>query len=257
MSVTRRSVLSSRRTVLQLTPLLDLLLIVIFAQYLDVGERDRTREEQVKLAAAGEAAAVAEARDATAARDAATLRAAEAEEAVAIAERQAETLLRATSEIFRLPADDRQALLDPETGLLADRPTDEARAASQRLASLMAGDPQAVKRHLQTHEEIRKHADVWRVHLDGGGRLRLIANGREETLAALASLDQFVPSVYDWSKRQPETKSLLLVLFSYDPLARLRQVRGIRSRLPELRDALRADTASRVDYADIGSQRQP
>ena len=253
----RTHALPTRRTVLQLTPLLDLLLIVIFAQYLDVTERDQSRAVQLRVAEESAAEATRRADESETARFRSERDAAIAKQQADASLAKSKTLLRVASEMFDLPEPQRQALLDADSGLLADVPSQEARVVAARLTELMTGQPDAVQRHLTTHEELRKHADIWTIHVDADGRLLLDAGGRTETLAPLSSLGQFVPSVFAWSKRQPETKSLVLVLFSYDPYARLQMIRGLRSKLPELRDRLRADTTSRVDFAEIGTQSQP
>ena len=238
-----------RRMVLQLTPLLDLLLIVIFAQYLDVGDRDRSREQELTLARREATAAMQRAATAESERQAALSDARRSARAAEQAATRLDGFLDVAAEMFALPPETQQRLLSGAAGT-----PEEIAAMRSRLTAVMSGDPAAVQLHLQTHEELRRHADIWRVHLDADGRVHLRAGGRVETLAPLPDPGQIVPAVFAWSKRQPEPKSLVLVLFSYDEFALLQQVRGIRRAMPELRDRLRDDTTSRVDFADIGTQ---
>ena len=245
----------SRRTVLQLTPLLDLLLIVIFAQYLDVGERDRIREAEVRdsreaaAASADQAVrAIARAEAAEQDRRAALDQAAAAQSAAAASRRTQEDTLAAVARLFDLPPEQRRRLFAPD-GLFADVSAGPVR---ERLAELLAAKPDAVQLHLRTHEELRRLADVWRLHLDDDGVVHLLADGRETALRPSAR--NFVGEVYAWSKDQPEAKSLLLVLFSYGDDTLELDTRVVRAQLPRLIELLRQDTESKVDFAEIGNQ---
>ena len=241
----RRRAFAGRRTVLQLTPLLDLLLIVIFAQYLDVGERDRVRESQLREAKEQTQLAIQTA-------DAQTERAAQMQAfAIASRERQQQTLAT-VSQLFRLPPDQRRELL---ASLPEADSSDDAELVRERLRELLSGNPDAVQLHLQTHQQLRRFADVWRVHYDARGVLQLEADGRA-TEVRIEEGD-FVRVVYEWTKRQPQPKALVLILFSYDERARFLKVQSLKSRLPSLVELLRRDTESKVDFADIGYQRDP
>ena len=257
-----RSPLSARprRVVLQLMPLLDLLLIVIFAQYLDVSERDQLRTQQTERAnrearAALERASIAEQERVAAIdlADASRQAATRAQNDAAVARQDRRRTLAAVADIFQLEEAERAELIG--SAAMAANGSDEAARIRERLASLTRGDPDAVRLHLRTHEELRRLADVWRLHLDPDGVLHLIAGGGETTRRLTAA--PFVPEVFAWSKEQPQAKTLVLLLLSYDERARLLEIRNLRAAMPNLVERLRRDTESKVDFADLGYQTLP
>ena len=263
--------MSPRRTALQLTPLLDLLLIVIFAQYLDVGERDRKRiaaseslVERTELAEKESANARAQLteyeRRAQAALD--ELRVVELQN-VAIqrdlalarnalqASRQTERALADTAaSLFKIDPRRLEEILAP-TGTAGVSTTaaqrDEIR---RRLEEVTSGDADAVVFHLMTHEELRKRVDLWRLHLDSNGIATLEAGGlkhsfRIEPASLLRDVGRYADTL-------PEPKRLVVVLFTYDQNARLITIEAVQDRLPRLMERLSQNSDSRFDYADLG-----
>lgn len=256
--------MSPRRTALQLTPLLDLLLIVIFAQYLDVGERDRQRvaenrslAEQADVALRDAQSAKALAADSEMLRQLADARRAAAEEQLSAAttklqrsERIETMLAQATAALFQIDP----ALLEqvvspfPATGPAA---SESQRAdVRRRLRELTSGSADAVVMHLMTHEELRKRVDVWRFHLDADGVATLEGGGksnrfRVEPANLLRDVGQYVDTL-------PDPKRLVIVLFTYDEKSRLITIEAVRDRMPRLMERLGQNSGARFDYADLG-----
>lgn len=249
--------MTPRRTALQLTPLLDLLLIVIFAQYLDVGERDRkliasaaeleARTERAVTSSrlATDRADEAE-RQAMAARDEAA--AARAELIAARATQRA--LSSAAASVLEIPTEQLDAMLSPFAVPNLAETEAEREAIRQRLREVTAGNADAVVLHLLTHEELRKRVDLWRLHLDEQSIATLEAGGRTHTFrVAPASLQRDLGLYID---TLPDPKRLVLVLFTYDENARLITVEAVRDRLPTLMERFSQNSDSRFDYADLG-----
>lgn len=256
--------MAPRRTALQLTPLLDLLLIVIFAQYLDVGERDRKRvadhsalQERTQQAESEVAIARIAASDARLERMAALEQLAAAERNLNTAKAQ----LRTSQETERILADAAAALFQIDESRLEEvlspagltgSPAEVARRDEirKRLREITSGNADAVVFHLMTHEELRKRVDIWRFHLDENGVVTLDTGTRKHRFRAepanlLRDVGQYVDAL-------PEPKRLVVILFTYSEKSRLITIEGIRDQLPQLMERLGQNSETRFDYADLG-----
>lgn len=231
-----------RRFTIQLTPLLDLLLIVIFAQYMAV---QQTSQAGLREAAAQVAETVEDARDAQAAaelaRDAALRRRAELTDELA---KKADTIRELQDEKSRLMAELREAEageaavrlqmerdqrvvgtmlgemfaleraeLEP---LIENLAAAEAEELRRRLEQVRGKNPEAMIHYLRTEAELRKWCDVWEVHIADNDTLRFTCNGD------VVADDVVVADAYDVQDRvrelvqgQGEPKGLVLFMHTY------------------------------------------
>jgi vacuolar-type H+-ATPase subunit E/Vma4 len=182
-----------RKITLQLIPLLDLLLIVIFAQFMEI------RQTAERLAQRTEAAekASAEAKD---------------QVATSIAAGQAELALQKrignlAAEIFRLPETFVKKALDAKTA--------EERAKLRKLLdNLPKGETADVVHQMATLSELRRLTDVWEIYLDDHDVAR-IKGPASSTRIEFDNQAEFERKFLDWYKTLPPTKNLVVIQFAY------------------------------------------
>lgn len=251
--------IDSRKLTSQLTPLLDLLLIVIFAQYLDV--ESTTRRETVQLEQSRDllAAQLDEAvRQLVAVRERmlalqdeveiATGRSQEAERFRV----QRDLIGELVAEMFRVP----EAALAP---LLQQRqaggpgPSSSDLAAVRRQLQNLSGDAaDRVVDHLLTFGEMRKRIDIWELYLTDAGLLVLSIGDKRFQFRA-ESAEDVAARLFEAYKSLPEPKTMVLILLSYGD-ARFGPLKATLDGLPNALQQIRADTAgrSRFEFAVLG-----
>ncbi len=192
-----------RKITLNLMPMLDLMLIVIFAQFLAM--RDQTQHEEAR---AGQAISEVETTRATLAE--------ERREAEMLADKaldQRDLVGQLASELFNLP-DETVAKLLRQRFRDDDPPSDDEIAAIQEEFRRLKGRRgQEIVKHLMTFNEIRKRCEVWELHVAESGLTSVktpdeLTEFRAETPAAFATkLANF--------RTRKEPKNLVLVLLTY------------------------------------------
>jgi hypothetical protein len=266
-----------RRLHMQLTPLLDLLLIVIFAQYLDVAEREVTTIDEARQALqqrdmlAGELSRLQvdhqQARDRLAQLQA--LAAQLQEQNAELSQQAAQTtedLQRAiaqqqlfgdlVSELFDVPQETLDAALTPPG---ASAPADPAQVEllEQRFRELSLQNAGRMIRHLLSFEEMRKRTDLWQVHIDDTGWITVHAADQTEGFRARTS-EEFSERLYAVYKSLPQPKSLVVIMLSWgDARADVREA-SLRA-LPVVTERMRVNAGGfiRFEYAILGFQPPP
>ncbi len=233
-----------RRIILQLTSLLDLLLMVIFAQYIGLQEASRllVRNEQAKRRQAEQAQA-----DTEVARGEAFDKLRELASALSISEQRrgdqsaklqeltAENLLlrekagviEQIEQARRKAAQDLQAVgelardsLDVNAEAvrlaLADVPPDDLARLLAELRQLKDKGPTEIIQYLREAAELRKRADIWEVHVAADDSIRIRVKDRVVAEAIfVTSQDDFLKQVLPLLRRQEEPKSLVILLVSW------------------------------------------
>ncbi|MBI1345126.1 hypothetical protein GC163_02440 [bacterium] len=249
----------ARRLTFQLTPLLDLLLIVIFAQYLDV--ETTTRKETLALSTT---------------RD---LLSAQLDQALAqiinlrerMQELQAEVDLSATrsqeaeryrvqrdlvgelvGEIFRIPQTQLDQLLQQRLSAGPGPSANDVTQLKNRLQSLSGNSPERVIEHLLTFGEMRKRIDLWELYLSDNGALQLVVGDKRFELRGETPED-IATRLFEAYKTLPESKGMVLILFSYGD-AQFKRLKGTLDALPLAVERIRLDAGgrSRIEYAVQG-----
>ena len=233
-----------RLIILQLTSLLDLLLMVIFAQYIGLQEASRllVRNEQAKRRQAEQAQA-----DTEVARGEAFDKLRELASALSISEQrrgdQSAKLQELTTENLllrekagvieqieqarRKAAQDLQAVgelardsLDVNAEAvrlaLADVPADDLARLLAELRQLKDKGPTEIIQYLREAAELRKRADIWEVHVAADDSIRVRVKDRVVAEAIfVTSQDDFLKQVLPLLRRQEEPKSLVILLVSW------------------------------------------
>ena len=247
--------ITRRRLTLQITPILDMLLIVLFMQFLDIKERAAGLETQA-------AASVASVTDMEAQLQAAQAVAAASQQEMDRVREQQGALARTLGEVFRLTPEETRDFIREMRAPTLNGPSP---AAEAQLKALASGSPDPILQHLLTYDEIRKRCDVWELFIDGQNVAHLDSGDRERELRV--NLDQFDdPDIERFSvelentyRSLPQPKHLVILMVTYDHHSRRIVTEGISAALPKIVDRLtEASTGlTRFEYADMGVRRVP
>ena len=244
-----------RRVTLQLTPLLDLMLIVIFAQYMEVKmvakqEIDRVASERQETVDENEIL-----------RKRVDQWETQQQEFDHAQYREREQLGQVVRELFRMPDSTLNKLIQPrsqtESGGLSSTEIADLKARFQKLANSTG---EQVIDHLLTFNEMRKQFDVWDFYLNADGTLQItIGQDRQQIKSkVIESPEIFVEVVLQVRKQFPPTKNSILILCSYGDCQlshRLAMTRG----LPSLAERMKNDGqgTQSFEYAVFGYRPQP
>jgi hypothetical protein len=244
-----------RRLTFQLTPLLDLLLIVIFAQYMEV--RATTGEELAEARETAERYQTLEAEH-----DAALIRTERFEqqnEALrATLQDEAERTTRLANrfaEIFEVQADVLAEALDPENPRVEGISAEDRERLRRQLGELVSAKGPEALEHLVTYEELRKRADLWRVRIGNvadGGRVTVDAGGRTDTFA-VRSAEGFATRLATIRNDVEQPKGLVILLLTYDSTrADFLTRNAVRGGLSRFVTRTQGNETTRFFWAEIG-----
>jgi len=264
-----------RRFTLQLTPLLDLLFIVLYAQYIDL--QAATRREIAQETVRRQDAEKAE-HEAAKLRTDALSQLAELNQKVeqfeiekrrlnrelelARAETQKEGMAR--EELEKLAAKDRAAIgqlvqsvlrinQDAILEAIQGAPTADRQRLRASFEEMSTKSAAAVIHHLRATEELKKRADLWEVYIgdDNAVRLTLVGDVMAENLQ-VQSPDQLANAIAEAARQRGEPKSLVIILLSWSNADR--RTRDLtRQALDDVVTVLKADwPGKRIEVAPLG-----
>lgn len=255
-----------RRIALQITPLIDTLLVVLFLQYLDsrqqsertlaaaaVIERDaglaanELADTQQQLARAR--ADIAALRQASMQRE---QRAAQAEGDLELALAQQRVLGELLRELYQIPAEDLEAVLDPARDPPVARSPEEIERLRTRFREMAEQSPGDAIRHLLTYEEILKRCDVWSLFIDAEGIASFSAGDQSFRIRIVPG--RFEEDFFERYQALPQAKGLVIIILTYDRASQRQFVQEVRQALPDLVRRMREDSSGRTgfEYADLG-----
>jgi hypothetical protein len=229
--------MTPRRLVFQLTSLLDLLLIVMFAQYLEMRVQE---QELVESLAAQKQSFERELWQ----------RSTE----VSLSRQQTQRLMGIMTEIFRLNPDEMAKLVPVELGSPNAVP-DKSRMTPREEQRLRDG----LVRHLLTHDEMRKRIDLWQLHLDSTGVVSVnTGRGQPPTMIRVTSAEQVAEDLFTLSKAIDQPKSLVVMLLTWGD-ARFGQRQEMERGLELATERMQRDagTRSRFEQATLGYRPDP
>ncbi len=247
--------INSRRLTFQLTPLLDLLMIVIFAQYMEV--RISALQEVER--------ATAERQTASEENDSLRQQVDNWESQQRIIDkkqhREREQLGQIIGELFQIPESTLNRIVQPrsknESSVLSPADIADLKAQFQHLANTRG---ERVVDHLLTFNEMRKKFDVWEFYLDDDGALSItIGQDRQQVKSkVIETPEAFFDVVLQVRKQFPPAKNSILILCSYGNcrlLNRLAMTRG----LPAIAERLKSDGrgTQSFEYAIFGYRPAP
>ena len=242
-----------RKVTLNLMPMLDLMLIVIFAQYLAM--RDQSQHEEARASQA-----VSSAEEQRQLLDEERIAVAEQRrEAEMIAERafdQRDLVGKLASELFNLPDETVAKLLKQR--FPDDPPSDDEIAAMQQEFRRLRGRRgQEVVKHLMTFNELRKRCDVWELYVSETGRTTLKAGDVEASFRA-DSPKEFASQLFAEYRVLAQPKGLVLIVLSYGEIREF-MFEAATKGLPLAIERMQADAAGRTrfEYAVLGLDPKP
>jgi len=260
-----------RKLTFQLTPLLDLLLIVIFAQYMEV--QDTSRNQQAELKRAAEAQ-LAQLRESIAAEQSALEQERQilAEQSatreqrvrrlenrnVELAEALEQTIKHQSSagdlvaELFQVPEELIQQVLQPGNSAPTPRSPEELDRLKAQFRQLAGQRGRDVIEHLLTFGEIRKRCDIWELYVGEDSVIAFEAAEHRSRFRA-ESADEFVRKLFERYKSLTQPKSLVVILVSWGD-AKRGAVRIVLNGLPMVANQMNADSdgRTRFEYAVFG-----
>lgn len=264
-----------RKFTLQLAPLLDLLFIVLFAQYIDLQEA--TRREIAQETQRRHDAELSQL-EAGKLRTDALSQLAELNQKVEQFEIEKRRLARelelaraetqkegqAREELEKLAAKDRTAIGQLVQGVLrinqdsileaiAGAPAGDRQRLRASFEEMSTKSAAAVIHHLRATDELKKRADLWEVYIgdDNTVRVTIVGEVMAEHLQVV-SPDQLANAVAEVARQRGEPKSLVIILLSWSNADR--RTRDLaRQALDDVVTVLKADwPGKRIEVAPLG-----
>jgi len=247
--------LPARKFTFQLIPLLDLLLIVVFAQYLEgriAGERIAERKDTLSRELDEALRQLIALREKMTALE---------EQAKAVESQsieldhmrvQRDYIGELVGEMFRIPAVKVDELLQQRT-FGGPGPSAEDKAQLKARLNALTGDSgERIVEHLLTFGELRKRVDVWELLLEENGRCVLNVGSLRVPFRA-ETADAFAERLFEAYKTLPEPKSMVLITVSYGE-TRFELRKAAFDGLPPAIERIRRDLSgrSRIEYAVLG-----
>ncbi len=245
-----------RKITLQLTPLLDLLLIVFFAQYMEVR---MVAEQETQSAQVGREAARADL-------DAVQKQLAELQKQLAeLDQKRRETertdytsreqLGQLFGELFRIPESIIQKIANRRSSDEAVLSPAEIASLKAEFKSLSTARADQIVDHLLTFTEMKKRFDVWELYIRKDDSLMITAGPHQKRLQPddIETPELFSDEFFKLYKSFPQTKSVVLILVSYGD-AQLRYRWSVIKGLPAVAERMRLDSNGTVkfEYAVLG-----
>ncbi|MCA8987746.1 MAG: hypothetical protein KDA78_08915 [Planctomycetaceae bacterium] len=264
----------SKRLSLQLTPLLDLLLIVIFAQYLEIEQSSHADTDQNAAQIARLEFQLAEVNkdleftksvlqesqkqrfsleaDADSIREQAGASAEKMNQQISEVTAQRDRIVEGLRKAFENSSSEVRELLEAIVqGSTPPRPI-QPEDVSALAESLATARPRDLATYLLAYHEIRKRCDIWNVHINEQEVIEVTIGEQKFPLRA-SSTEDFQQQFFNLYKSLPQTKGLVIILVSYGEVrATVRQ--QVLLGLPAIADRMRDDSAGRTrfEYAVVG-----
>jgi len=251
----------------QLTPLLDLLLIVIFAQFMEMREttnREVTAAESNAEVIASEHAENKEQLETTRKqrqkldleverlKEELELQRLQMTESLNRAIKQRDVVGQLVSELFQVPDEYIEKALSPRTPLEQTRTKKEIEKLLEQFRELSQKSGHEVVKHLLTYQEVTKRCDIWEVYVAENNTIQFVTDDETfEFRARTAAV--FSERLFQYFKSLGQPKSLVIILFSYgDAVGGVR--RAAMDGMPLATDRMRSDSngRTRFEYANLG-----
>ena len=264
-----------RRFTLQLTPLLDLLFIVLYAQYIDLQEitrreiaqeteRRHQAEQHEEQAAKLRTDALQQLSDLNQKVEQFEIEKRRLARELELARAETAKEGQAREELEKLAAKDRTAIgqlvqsvlrinQDAILEAIQGAPAPDRQRLRASFEEMSTKSAAAVIHHLRATEELKKRADLWEVYIgdDNTVRVTMVGEAMAENLQVL-SPDQLANVIAEAARQRGEPKSLVIILLSWSNADR--KTRDLtRQALDDVVTVLKADwPGKRIEVAPLG-----
>ena len=244
-------------------PLVDLLLIIVFAQFMEVREtvsRDEAKVQK-KITVAAQQTAEFQQQVERLEQQSVSLT-----EQLAKARQRSDSVVRQTNQAIAAIADSfqvREFSADEVDALVGDEAGNESSVVQRISREVADASPEEVVRFLVGHAELLKRAEIWHLHAsaertimlsagDDGTTLRLERQRQDDRTSELE--DQLFAAY----KQLPQPKGLVVILVSYSPDAVAGVYQPLIDGMPKAVERMRTDLpASRFEYTVLGTTPLP
>ena len=259
--------LPKRRLSLQLTPLLDLLLIVMFSQYIE--NRHRSVAAQEAITAREKALDTRQAEEETRMeqrrlaleQDIADQNASLAElgktydakfRSIVNQHYQIGSIL---AESLNLPGNVMTEVLKLRTSGSSDD-AKRLQDATERLQELMQARGEEIFRFMLRVDEMQKHVTIWEIHIQENGQA-FITDSQQSFVTDFSSDADLAARLFEFSKSFSEPKMLIVVLLTWSDAQAVARRRATDA-MPFLMEQLRKDSSGTrwYDFSIIGYRAQ-
>lgn len=225
----------------QLTALVDLLLIIVFAQFADLRQRQHDAQEAQKTELANN-----------------QQRLQQAEFATKAADQRADELRQQLSQTV-------QSIQTAFGDLSSNPPETSVQGVDlrKRFEQLAIAKPDEVARFFIGYDELLKRAEVWILHARDSGEIVVkfdheVKRFRLESGSQDQRADEFAERFFSAYKQIRQPKGLVIILASYDLRSTAGTYQGIIDGLPRAADRLRADSPqTRFEFSVLGPTDDP
>ena len=264
-----------RRFTLQLAPLLDLLFIVLYAQYIDlqaatkreIGQETERRQQAERAkndAAKLRTDALTHVSELTQKIEQFEIEKRRLTRELELARAETQKEGQAREELEKLAAKDRAAIgslvqnvlrinQDAILEALQGAPTADRQRLRASFEEMTSKSAAAVIHHLRATDELKKRADLWEVYIadDNSVRVTLVGEVMAEHLQ-VQTADQLANTIAEVARQRGEPKSLVIVLLSWSNADR--RTRDLaRQALEDVVTVLKADwPGKRIEVAPLG-----
>ena len=254
-----------RRFVIQLTPLLDLLLILVFALLLGLGQQGRTEEHRARSVVTEAVPELADQADPVSAlveqhrRDARALDQARDENARLVSQQDSQRRLAdelaeskqrqerigdLVSELFKIPPETLAKLL--RAGPASRSKSNEGRLKDE-LRKLAEKRSSEVVKHLVTFDEMRKRFDLWDLVVDADFRYELKAGGETKSFQARTPAE-FDDKLFRAYKELAQPKDLVIMMLAWHENADFAATEMAVEGLPGVTERMREDRSGQTQF---------
>lgn len=252
-----------RRMTFQLTPLLDLLLIVIFAQSMEVRQQSsrlqsELAKERAKAVQQIDSRKQQFAQQQKAAEQRLSVREAELEQTRENYARQFQSIVKqqqqageTLAKALNLPGTVMQQVLKLRSSNRSDE-ADALEEAMQQMSQMMNSREEELLQFLLRFDEMQKHVSIWELYLQENGKA-LLSDGDQSAIVSFSTGEEFVQQALQASKAFSEPKPLVIVLLSFGD-AQAGQRRRLVESMPQFLNQLRSDSGNVrwFDYSLMG-----
>jgi hypothetical protein len=235
------------------------LLIVMFAQYVEIRAKAEKQTQEVESTRAASQAELDEAvRQLVALRERLQSLQHQVEEADARATAaegyrvQRDLIGEMVGDIFHLPDAALKQLMQQRRTTGPGPTSDDVAQAQERWKAIIGNPGPAIVDHLLTFGELRKRVDVWELYVQDNGTSVLTVGPKKQTFRA-ENAAAYSSRLFDAYKALPEPKSMVLVMVSYGDAQfgiRKAALDGVPAALERIRKDI--GNRSRFEYAVLG-----